>query len=116
MLEAEATARLVHRPDDLEQVEAEKKGFARDGARGLFQNRLDVQKKLYENEKIPVYALAETSAVLGNKSEALQYLMTSRDRHETAIAGLARDAMLRSLQDDPEYKKLVVEVGFVPVN
>jgi uncharacterized protein (TIGR02996 family) len=44
LLEAEETARLVHRPDDLEQVEAEKKGFARDGARGLFQNRLDVQK------------------------------------------------------------------------
>jgi hypothetical protein len=106
---------LVHRPDDLEQVEAEKKGFARDGAQGMFQNMFVAQKALYEKEKLPAYVLAETSAVLGNKSEALQYLMTSRDRHETVIAGLARDSMLRSLQDDPGFKQLVKEVGFPPL-
>jgi tetratricopeptide (TPR) repeat protein len=115
LLEAGETARLAHKPDDLEQVEAEKKGFARDGVRGMFQNLLEVQKTLYEKEKLPAYVLAGTSAVLGKKSEALQYLMTSRDRHETVIAVLARDSMLRSLHDDPEYKKLVVEVGFAPV-
>ena len=112
LLEAEETARLVQRPDDLEQVEAEKKGFALNGTRGLFQNRLEVQKTLYEKEKLTAYALAETSAVLGKKSEALQYLMTSRDRHETAIADLARDVMLRSLRDDPGFKQLIKEVGF----
>jgi tetratricopeptide (TPR) repeat protein len=115
LLEAEETARLAHKPDDLEQVEAEKKGFARDAVRGMFQNLLEVQKTLYEKEKLPAYVLAGTSAVLGKKSEALQYLRTSRDRHETVIAVLARDSMLRSLHDDPEYKKLVVEVGFAPV-
>jgi len=115
LLEAEETARLVQRADDLDLVEAEKKGFARDGARGLLQNRLAKQKTLYENEKLPAFALAQTSAMLGNKSEALRYLMTSRDRHEASIAGLARDAMLRSLRDDPSFKQLIVEVGFPPV-
>jgi tetratricopeptide (TPR) repeat protein len=116
LLEAEETARLVHRPDDLAEVEAEKKGYARDGARGFFQSRLDVQKDLYRKEKIPAYALAQTAALLGNKSEALQYLMTSRDRRESVIAGLGRDAALRSLHDEPGFKKLVAEVGFAPVS
>jgi tetratricopeptide (TPR) repeat protein len=116
LLEAEETARLVHRPDDLAEVEAEKRGYARDGARGFFQSRLDVQKDLYEKEKLPAYTLAQTAAMLGNKSEALQYLMTSRDRHESVIAGLARDGALSSLHDDPGYKKLVAEVGFPPLN
>lgn len=115
LLEAEETARLVHRADDLVLVEAEKKGFAQDGARGMFQNLLQAQKKLYEQEELPAYALAQTSAMLGNKSEALQYLMTSRDRHETVIAGLARDKMLRSLRDDPGFKQLIQEVGFPPL-
>jgi tetratricopeptide (TPR) repeat protein len=116
LLEAEETARLVHRPDDLEQVEAEKKGFDRDGARGFFQNRLNIQKDLYQKEKIPAYALAQTAAMLGDKSEALQYLMTSRDRRETVIAGLGRDPALRSLHDEPGFKKLVAEVGLAPAS
>jgi tetratricopeptide (TPR) repeat protein len=114
LLEAEETARLVHGVDDLALVEAEKKGFARGGARGLLQNRLDAQKSLYRREKLPAYALAQTSSMLGNKSDALQYLMTSRDRHESIIAGLARDTMLRNLRDDPNFKQLVKEVGFTP--
>jgi tetratricopeptide (TPR) repeat protein len=116
LLEAEEVARLVNRSDDLEQVKAEKKGFARDGSRGLFQSRLDVQKKLYQKEKIPVYALAQTSAMLGNKSEALQYLTTSRNRHESVIAGLGTDTALRNLYDEPAYRQLVAEVGFPPLN
>ncbi len=115
LLEAEEPARLVHRADDFVLVEAEKKGFAQDGPRGMFQNLLQAQKKLYEQEELPAYALAQTSAMLGNKSEALQYLMTSRDRHETVIAGLARDKMLRSLRDDPSFKQLIQEAGFPPL-
>jgi hypothetical protein len=42
--------------------------------------------------------------------------MTSRDRHESVIAGLARDPALRSLHDEPGFKKLVAEVGFAPVS
>jgi hypothetical protein len=71
-----------------------------------------VQKKLYAREKMPAYALAQTLAMLGNKAEALQYLQTSKARHETVIEGLGRDASLRSLHDDPGYQQLVAEVGF----
>jgi len=112
LLEARETARLVHRPDDLELVEAEEKGFARDGTRGFFEGMLSVQKKLYAKEKMPAYALAQTSAMLGNKTEALQYLQTSRARHETVIGGLGTDMTLRSLHSDPGYQQLVAEVGF----
>jgi tetratricopeptide (TPR) repeat protein len=112
LLEARETARLVNRPDDLELVDAEEKGFARDGARGFFEGMLSVQKKLYAREKMPAYALAQTSAMLGNKAEALQYLQTSSARHETAIEGLGRDTALRSLRGDPVYQQLMAEVGF----
>ncbi len=116
LLEAEEAARLANRPDEQSLVEAAKRGFALGGAHGLLQSMLDAQKKLCKEEKLPVYALAETSAMLGNKAEALQYLITSRTRHETMIAGLETDFALRNLHDEPAYKQLVAEVGFPPLN
>jgi hypothetical protein len=71
---------------------------------------------LYENEKLPAYALAETSAVLGNKSEALQYLMTSRDRHEMVDCRSWLETLCCVVcRMIPNIKKLVVEIGFAPV-
>jgi uncharacterized protein (TIGR02996 family) len=112
--EAEETARLTKRPDDQEIVEAEKKGFAHSGARGMLQGLLNVQKKLYEEEKLSAYTLAQTSAMLGDKAGALRYLRTSRDRHESAIAILTKDTVLRNLHDEPGYRQLAAEVGFPP--
>ena len=112
LLEARETARLVHRPDDLKLVEAEEKGFARNGESGFFEGMLAVQKQLYAEEKIPAYALAQTTALLGHKAEALQYLHLSRERHESSISDLGRDTTLRNLHGDPTYQQLVAEVGF----
>ncbi len=112
LVEAEEVARLANQPDDMKLLEAEKRGLARGGPRGFLQSMLDGQEKLYQQEKIPVYALAQTSAMLGNKTEALQYLMASRERHESVLGWLDRDPALRSLRDDPGYQKLVSEVAF----
>jgi tetratricopeptide (TPR) repeat protein len=110
-LEAEETARLMNRPDDQRLVEGEKQGFARSGPRGVLEGRLTVQKQLYAEEKIPAYFLAQTSAKLGNKAEALEYLKTSSARHERYIRGLGADPDLAILRGDPAYQQLVAEVG-----
>ena len=112
LLEARETARLVHRPDDLELVEAEEKGLARDGTRGFLEGMLSAEKNLYAKEKMPAYALAQTEALLGHTEEALRYLRISRERREPFIAGLGRDAALQSLHDDPAFQQLVAEVAF----
>jgi tetratricopeptide (TPR) repeat protein len=115
LVEAEEVARLANESDDMKLLEEEKKGLAQGGARGFLQVMLGGQEKLYEEEKIPVYTLAQTSAMLGNKTEALQYLMTSRDRHESVLGGLDRDPALRSLRDEPGYQRLVSEVAVPPM-
>jgi len=111
LVEAAETARLAARPDDTAQVEAEKKGYERAGARGLFEGKLAVQQKLYAQGKVSAYSLAQAYALLGNNAEALRYLQISRGAHESVIVALDRDVVLRGLHQDPEYKKLVAEVG-----
>jgi uncharacterized protein (TIGR02996 family) len=109
--EAEDTARLSNRPDELELVAAEKKGLAQGGASGFLEGMLGVQKKLYAQEKIPAYPLAQTAALLGKKAEALQYLMASLSRHERRLVDIATDTTLLSLHDEPTFKQLTAEVG-----
>lgn len=110
-LEAEEVARLVHRPDDLELLEAEKNGFARSGANGLLQSRLQEQKQLYGKEKTPAYAVAQTAALLGKKAEALAYLKASRERRESEFAFVGRDGSLRNLHNEPAYRQMIAELG-----
>jgi len=107
-LEAAEVARLVNRPDDLKLIEAEKNGFTQGGANGLLQSRLEEQKKLYQKDRTPAYALAETAALLGKKTEALTYLKASRQRHESEFAFIERDCALRNLRDEPDYRRMLV--------
>ena len=109
--EAEDKARLANRPDELELVAAEKKGFAQGGSRGFLEAMLGVQKELYAQEKISAYPLAQTAALLGKKDEALQYLMASLGRHEGIRVDIATDTALLSLHDEPAFKQLAAELG-----
>jgi len=110
-LEAEEVARLVNRPDDEKLIAAEKAGFNRGGLNGMLQSRLEEQKKLYQKDKIPAYALAETAALLGKKVEALAYLKASHQRHESEFAFIERDGTLGNLRDEPAYRQMVAELG-----
>ena len=92
-------------------IAAEKAGFNRGGLNGMLQSRLEEQKKLYQKDEIPAYALAETAALLGKKVEALAYLKASHQRNESEFAFIERDGTLGNLRDEPAYRRMVAELG-----
>jgi len=103
-------ALLVHDDSELAIVTAAEKGFATGGARGLFVATLQVQKKLYAQNSLPPTALAQTFALLGNKSEALRYLKIAYEQRDATLLFVEIFSEFDTLHDDPAYRDLLARM------
>ena len=54
----------------------------------MLESLLKLQKRLYEKDCVPAHTLAQTYVLLGEKREALRYLQTSYEHHESGIVYL----------------------------
>lgn len=113
--ESRAKARLRRDPERLKLVQAEGKGFATGGCRGMLRSRLEMEKELYARGGVPAFEVAETEALLGDKVGALQYLRLSVAQNEAALANLRGSICFRGLHPEPEFRRLVVAAGLPPV-
>lgn len=82
----------------------------------LLENTLQVQKKFFADGALPAFTVAVTYALLGDKVEALRYLQTSYERHETAFLSIRAHEPLFVLHDNPAFRKLVVQAGLPPLS
>ncbi len=114
--EARIQGRLRHDPERLTLVQAEEKGFAAGGCRGMLRSRLEVEKERYTQGRAPAFEVAETEALLGDKNAALQYLRLSLAQNEVALANLRMSTYFRTLHSEPEYQRLVLAAGLPPVS
>jgi DNA-binding winged helix-turn-helix (wHTH) protein/tetratricopeptide (TPR) repeat protein len=103
-------ATLLHDTSSLKLVDAAEKGFAAGGLRGMLQNTLDLQKKLYERGLQSPYLTAQTNARLGNKQEALRYLQIAFDKHDEQIIQVNNDRAFNNLHTDPAYRNLIARL------
>ncbi len=115
LVEATKSATLSHDAEELAVLRAAEQGFNAGGGQGMLAGILRLQKKLYAEGRLPAYAVAETCARLGRKEEALRYLQTAYERHETAFLSLRVDEGWSSLHDDPAYRQLLAQAGFPPL-
>ena len=114
--EARAQARLQRDPDKLSLVQAEEKGLAAGGCPGMLRSRLEVQKKRYAQHRVTAFELAETEALLGDKTPALQYLRLSLAQNEAPLASARGSSYFRSLHSEPEFRQLIVDAGLPPLS
>jgi DNA-binding winged helix-turn-helix (wHTH) protein/Tfp pilus assembly protein PilF len=105
---------LLHDNATVQEASAAEKGFAAGGIRGMLENIWQVQKKSYDQGQASPYCLAQTSALLGKKQEALQYLKTSYDRHEERLIVVDSDPAFATLHDDPAYRDLTARINIPP--
>jgi len=115
LAEARATARLRKNSDDLAVQGAAEKGYAAGGAAGMLGNMLEVQKKLYEQQRLEAYTLAQTEALLGEREAALRDLRTSVSREESLLSIMRIDPALSTLRSTPEFRQLLAQVGLPPL-
>ncbi len=109
--ELKKEALLMQDSGELKMARAGEKGLASAGGRGMLENMLAVENKLYERKQCSPYLVAQTNAELGNKAQALRYLQMALEKHDEAMVSVAGDAAFNSLHDDPAYRDLLVRVG-----
>ena len=93
-------------------LKAGAKGLAQGGRTGMLDAELSVRLEAYAKGKGQAYWLAQTYALLGERTQALSYLSASVSRREPESIALKIDPALYSLRREPEFAKLLKAAGF----
>ena len=111
LIESRKDALLLRDDTGLAITTAAEKGFAAGGAKAMFENMLQVQKKYYAQGLVSPVMIAQTCAFLGNKDEALRYLKAAYDQHDELLPSVGLYSALNSLHDEPAYRDLLARMN-----
>jgi tetratricopeptide (TPR) repeat protein len=111
LAEARKAATLLHDEHRLAVVVSGEKGFARGGSRGMLLAILKEQQTQYADGQEQAYNLAQTSALLGNKKQALDDLQNSYLKRDTDLTQLRIDPTMSTLHDEPRFHEILAQVG-----
>jgi Tfp pilus assembly protein PilF len=89
-------------------------GLARGGRIAMFQAMRAEQKQLFADDQGTAYEIAETSAELGDRQDAIANLQLSLARHESKIAALAIDPPFAPLRTRSDFRALMTKAGLPP--
>jgi tetratricopeptide (TPR) repeat protein len=111
LLESRRAAESSNYPAELAVVASAENGFAAGGWNGMLESQFAIQSKLVKQGRYPAFRLAETSALLGRKRDALDNLDASYQKRELYLVVLPVSSMLVSLRGEPRYRHLLTELG-----
>jgi tetratricopeptide (TPR) repeat protein len=111
LAESRKSATLLHDEHRLAVVAAGEKGFARGGSHGMLLAILKEQQNLYANGQERAYNLAQASALLGNKKQALDDLQNSLLKRDTDLTQMRIDPTMSTLHDEPGFREILAQVG-----
>lgn len=112
--EWQASAEARHDDGDKSVVSAGTQGLLQGGHSTMLSAMLVAQRRLFEEGAQPAYALAQTYAELGDRTNALAFLRTSLARREMLNVDIAIEPSFTALRADPEFKGLAVR-AYTPV-
>lgn len=108
--EQRKAASLQHDSSSLVVASAAERGYAAGGRSGMLAAILQAQQKLYARHSISPTELAESTALMGKKSDALEYLKSAYDLHETSLLFVEDYPEFDSLHDEPTYRDLIARL------
>lgn len=111
LMESRQAAESSHDAVELAVAAEAEKGFTAGGWQGMLDSLLRAQKKFSLQGRYPAFRVAETSAMLGRKRDALDYLNASYQKREVYMVTLPVDATLSSLHSEPVYRSLLGQLG-----
>jgi TolB-like protein len=92
------------------RTQALRKAYAKGGARGYWQERLDQVTEDAKGSYVPPSDLARTYARLGQKDEALEWLEKAYNERDEELLHVNERAAFDNLRSDPRYTALVEKV------
>jgi tetratricopeptide (TPR) repeat protein len=111
LLESRKAAESSNDAAELAVVVSAEKGFDAGGWEGMLESLLAVQGKLVKQGRYPAFHLAQTSALLGRKRDALDDLDAAYQKRELYLVTLPIAPTLVSLRGEPRYLHLLAELG-----
>ena len=102
---------LLQDEHSLAIVTAGDQGFAQDGSRGMSLAILKEQQAQYASGQVRAYYLAQTSALLGDKKQALDDLQYSYLKRDPDLTRLRIDPLFSSLHDEPRFREMLAQIG-----
>jgi tetratricopeptide (TPR) repeat protein len=109
-------AQLLRDPHALAVARAGAQGYAGGDPHAMLQAMLAQQKRLYQQGLMSPYYLGQTSAMLGTNTESLRYLQSAVAKHEPLLIDLRVDPLFNNLHGEPDYQKLLSQVGLPPLH
>jgi tetratricopeptide (TPR) repeat protein len=86
-------------------------GLQQRGHLGMLRALLAARLTRFSKGDGTAYEIAELYALLGDPAEASRFLQTSAARSEPEIIGLKIDVLFHALQQRPDFKRLLSEIG-----
>lgn len=111
LAEMRQNALLMHDDGAAAMANAAEKGYATGGAKGMFEEILQVQKKLYAQHLLSPTELAKTLAVLGQNKEAMHYLNLAYEQHDSSLIFVDDLADFDNLRGDADYRDLLARLN-----
>jgi DNA-binding winged helix-turn-helix (wHTH) protein/Tfp pilus assembly protein PilF len=108
LVELRQEASLSNDASAVEVADTAAKGFAANGAQGMFEALRSKQQAMLEQGKMDPYLLALTCAREGNKTDALKYLKAAYDQHSQDLPGVGIDHAFVELRDEPGFQEIKV--------
>jgi len=108
---AEALAEFDQESVDWQRMTGRSLVFARTGKTDLARNELSAMQKKFGDAAS--YQYAEINAALGDRDEAMRWLLNARRVHDPGLSGnIFVDPALDALRSDPRFDALLRELGF----
>jgi DNA-binding winged helix-turn-helix (wHTH) protein/tetratricopeptide (TPR) repeat protein len=109
--EARQEAMLLKDPVGLAVASAAQQGLATGGRNGMLRSMQAAEKKFYEQGKFSAFALAETSARLGDQQAALTYLREAVEKHEESVVSVRSDAAFQAMREQAGFRAILDRVA-----
>lgn len=104
-------ASLRGKVDMVHDIEAQQRAFHDGGVQALFRYRLENALREYEHESGSAFAVASAYGYLHQHDEAMKYLQLARQTHDIGLTSVARAHEFHWLHSDPQFRKLVTDMG-----
>ena len=96
---------------DSDFASALKQGFRSGGWKGALIKGIETLRAQRKNGYSSAYMIADLSADLGDKEQALRWLNTAYQERDASFIGLKTDFLLDPIRSDPRFVELVRKVG-----
>lgn len=104
-------ASLRGQNDELRDLEAQQQVLRADGVEALFKHRLETALRQFEHENGSAFDVASAYGYLHQHDEAMKYLNLAKQSHDIGLTNAEIARELNFLHSDPEFRKLVTDVG-----